>query len=349
MASTQADRPEQHAGVPELAIFSEARAGRPVFQCGDRVFTAGDVVVAAATLGQLDSFRTAWVSTQARVAQAEASGRETDPASIEAATDAFRYDRDLVSAEECERWLEQLGLRFEDLVAFCTRRLLAASVPVSTEDIRVEDTTGPGNEQSAFEIDLLLSDDFAGWARALAERVAAAQASGTAWKTEDDLRARWDELESLHRETCAGLTGTAERERLLRQEWMALTRLELEWVTFDNAAAAREAECCVRHDGRTLTDVAEQNGLCCEIVSAFLADLQPPWRAALTVARAGDVVLLPSADTGFAVVRVLNRAEPSVASETVCRRLDARLRGRHFRSLVTQHIRWIMLLLEPVE
>lgn len=347
MASTPTDRPEQKAGFEELAILSEARVGRPVFQCGERIFTVGDVVAAADALGQLDSFRTAWLSTRARAAHAEASGCEADPAAIEEATDAFRYDRDLVSAEECERWLEQLGLRFEDLVAFFTRRFLAAAISESAKDISVEETTVPENEQGAFEVDLLLDDDFAGWARALAERVAAAQANGTPWKTGDDLRARWDELESRHRETCAGLTGAAERERLLRQDWMALTRLELEWVTFDNVAAAREAECCVRHDGVTLTEVAEQNGLCCEVVSAFLADLQPPWRSALTVARAGDVVLLPSADTGFAVVRVLNRSEPSLESERVCRRLDARLRGRHFRALESRHIRWIAAL-EPV-
>ena len=347
MASTPTDRPEQKAGAPGLAILSEARAGRPVFQCGDRVFTVGDVVVAAAAMRQLDSFRTAWLLTRARVAQAEASGNEADPAEIEEATDAFRYDRDLVSAEECERWLEQLGLRFEDLVAFFTRRFLATAVSESAEDVSVEETTVPENEQAAFEVDLLLGDDFVLWAHALAERVATAQANGTAWRAGDDLRERWDELESLHRETCAGLTGAAERERLLRQDWMALTRLELEWVTFDNAAAAREAECCVRHDGGTLTEVAEQNGLCCEIVSAFLADLQPPWRSALTVARAGDVVLLPSADTGFAVVRVLNRSEPSLESERVCSRLDARLRGRHFRALESRHIRWIAAL-EPV-
>ncbi len=349
MASTQADRPEQKAGVRELAILSESRAGRPVFQCGERIFTVGDVVVAADAMGQLDSFRTAWRLTQARAAQAEASGCEVDPAAIEEATDAFRYDRDLVSAEECERWLEQLGLCFEDLVAFFTRRLLAATVPESAVGVAHATPQLEADQAAAFEVDLLLGDNFTDWARALAERVAAAQANGTGWKTADDLRDGWQELESRHRETCAGLTGMAERERLLRQDWMALTRLELEWVTFDNAAAAQEAECCVRHDGVTLAEVAEQNGLCCEIVSAFLADLQPPWRSALTVARAGDVVLLPSADTGFAVVRVLNRSEPSLESERVCRRLDARLRGRHFRGLVTQHIRWIVLLLEPVE
>jgi hypothetical protein len=308
-----------------------------------------DVVAAADALGQLDSFRTTWRSTQTRAAHAEASGCEADPAEIEEATNAFRYDRDLVSAEECERWLEQLGLRFEDLVAFSTRRLLAAAVPESTVGLAHATPELEEPQATTFEVDLLLDDPFAGWARALAERVAAAQANGTTWKAGDDLRVRWDELEARHRETCAGLTEAAERERLLRQDWMALTRLELEWVTFDNVAAAREAECCVRHDGVTLTEVAEQNGLCCEIVSAFLTDLQALWHSALTVARAGDVVLLPSADTGFAVVRVLNRSEPSLESERVCRRLDARLRGRHFRSLVTQHIRWIVLLLEPVE
>ncbi len=348
MASTQADRPDPNSGVRDFAILSEARAGRPVFQCGGRVFTLADVVAAAKAMGQLDAFRTAWLSTQARAAPAEASGIEPDPAQIEEATNAFRYARDLVSAEECERWLEQLGLHFEDLVAFSTRRLRAAAVPEST--VGTADGTRAQEEdpKTAFEVDLLLGDDFTDWARALAERVALAQESGSVPKPGDDLRERWDELESLHRATCAGLTGNAERERLLRQDWMALTLLELELVTFDEPSAAREAECCVRHDGGTLTEVADQNGLCCESVSAFLADLQSPWRSALTVARTGDVVLLPSADTGFAVVRILKRSEPSLESEVVCNRLDARLRGRHFRGLVAHHIQWIVAL-EPVE
>lgn len=348
MASTQTDRPDRVSGFEETAILSEARAGRPVFQCGDRIFTFGDVVSAAEAIGGLDAFRTAWRLQSARAGAAAAAGIEPDPAELERATDTFRYDRDLVSAEECERWLEQLGLCFEDLVARFSRRLLATSAAEAAGEGETQPWVLDEDGREAFEIDLLLSDELTLWAHALAERAAAAEATGIGWKPGEDLRERWEQVESLHRETCAGLTGAAERERLLRQDWMALTRLELEWVTFDNAAAAREAECCVRHDGVTLAEVARQNGLCCEIVSAFLEDLQAPWRPALTVARAGDVALLPSADTGFAVVRVLSRSEPSLDSGKVCRRLDARLRGRHFRGLVTHHIRWIVLL-EPVE
>ena len=73
-------------------------------------------------------FREKWEKRRATAARAEADGLSPDDEAVAAASNAFRYARDLVTAEECEHWLAQRGLVFDDLTASLTRRLQAELV-----------------------------------------------------------------------------------------------------------------------------------------------------------------------------------------------------------------------------
>ena len=104
------------------------RCSVPVFQAGTRVFSLQGIFDAAAARGALVAFRDAWLARRRAAAQADAAGVAPDEGAVAAASNAFRYARDLVTAEECERWLSQRGLVFDDLTASLTRRLQAGLV-----------------------------------------------------------------------------------------------------------------------------------------------------------------------------------------------------------------------------
>ena len=100
-----------------------------VLEAGGYAGSLDDILAAAAWRGELDAFRSRWETIQAAAARAEALGQFPEPAAVEAATNEFRYARDLVSAEECEGWLAARGLTFADLTACVTRRLQAELAP----------------------------------------------------------------------------------------------------------------------------------------------------------------------------------------------------------------------------
>ena len=51
-------------------------------------------------------------------------GRESNDDAIDAAAQAFRYEHDLITAEETERWLADRGLTLSDFGDYFARRVL---------------------------------------------------------------------------------------------------------------------------------------------------------------------------------------------------------------------------------
>lgn len=326
--------------MPNLGV--KDRSSLPAFQCGQRPFTLLDILHAAELQGALPPFRERWQARWVTAGRAAALGREPDVSEIEAATDAFRYARDLVSAEECDRWLGQLGLEFTDLSSSVSRRLqaeLAEELPSAGEPPVL------AGAEEAFFIDAILAPEFPIWARALAWRAAlAVEQDGWGGGDFGWVKDVWREWDERYRTTCVALAIPGQRQRGLQQQWMNLTRVTFEFGGFDSESAAREAICCVRVDGDSLAEVAGLNGLPCQTLEVLIEDLPAEWRPVLASARPGDVNLVTGAESGIQVLRLLNRREPRLDDPGVLARIDEQIISTHFRELESRHVRWLVQL-----
>ena len=65
-------------------------------------------------------------------------------------------------------------------------------------------------------------------------------------------------MEALYRQTCDRLLSRQAREHEVAAMRLPLTRFELETMEVDSLDAAREALLCVRDDGMSMTEVAEE-------------------------------------------------------------------------------------------
>ena len=361
--------------VPILEPAADTSTVVPAFRAGSRIFSLDDILAAAEARGEFAEFQ---VGRAARLAaSAEACGRSPAAGAVEAATDAFRFARDLVSAEECDRWLAQRGLSFEDLTASVTRRLRAELAP---EDEAPNPPEPDAWDATRFRTDALLADEFTGWARGLGWRVALACEQGALpadetagkpsqnGKVRDGSRGRgsvavpqqdrdshrptsaatgsladlWPELEERFTAACAALVTPERRRRELTTQRLQLLRLEISAAEFESGAAAREAFLCAREDGAALAEVATANGFPVAAHEVFLGDLTPDWQQALISAKPGDVVAPLTADGRAVVLQLLGKREPSLDDPAVCRRLDADLRRQHFGELEAKHVRWLI-------
>src|SRR5262249_52445008 len=251
---------------------------RPTFSIGARSFTWLDVVLAAILRGDWMA-----IEQQARIGLSLVKWAEENDASpteeaLDAAAKEFRYDRDLVTAEEMEAWLERCGLTIEAWMDYIERSLLRQREQEGTLADVPDDVFTEGDVGEYVITEAICSGELARFADALAAHasVALRAAEGAAAeegaseeseiehlveRTERSLsesglavpaescRDRIAELarqeQTFRRRSRAMLTDSAIRSQIEthRLDWI---RIEVRDLGFSNEAAAKEAALCLR-------------------------------------------------------------------------------------------------------
>lgn len=283
------------------------------FRCGSRAFSLGQILRAAPRGGEAPE-------------PGPASGGSVD---LEAALEEFRYQRDLVSAEECERWLAARGLSYGDLVDSVARQC-GLSEAEEGEDSR-----------AVTEIDRVLSPDFPACARLFAWRVALALDHGVALPAAEE---DWDDvLAEAEHEARVACAEPATRARRLAARRLELSRVVVESAEFDEPGAATEACQCVNLDHLSFDDLARESGCARDTFRGFFADLPGHWQSAL-LGPLGRAVALPLEDGRHLVLGLRRRALPSLDDDEVCRRLDDAAFEETCAELEIRHVQWLIAL-----
>src|SRR5450755_555113 len=151
------------------------KENRPVFACGAKDYTVRDVVEAAHFRGELEPLWRDFVIRCAAAQAAEESEAELDDAAIDEAAVAFRYQYDLITAEETEAWLEARGLTLADFSEYFARLQWAREFSERTKTTPAAYEESSPEERDLFIVDLILSGELDRIAERLAWRVAATE------------------------------------------------------------------------------------------------------------------------------------------------------------------------------
>jgi len=272
---------------------------RPVFSAGAQDYSWADVVAAARAWGKWD-------------AATEPSPAARGEEEVEDAGQAFRYERNLLAADEMEAWLGHWGLTVADW-----RSWLKGEAPGWPEAV--------------------CSGGLAGLAHDLAARAAAAEATGgAAGPVETDL-ARMDE--AFVELTRQALTDDS-RSRLLELRGSDWVRVSYSALDFVQPSMAREAALCVREDGLALAEVAERAGVELEQVDALMQDVDPLIAKAILSTPSGELAgPLESAD-GFIVLQVHEKTAPTLADPVIQGLLEQEVPRRAVEREVRNRVRW---------
>jgi hypothetical protein len=303
----------------------------PVFAAGARTVDVRDVIAAALLRGELDAV----------IAAAPGDG------DVQELCDAWRYERDLITAEETERWLEARGLTLEEFDEFILRRSNGSAETWNLRDLE-------GREE--LRIELLLSGEFDRLALRLSWRFAASL-EAPAEPCEEDRRTprlppqwgcdeRWlDEMLAVeaawHRETDALLTPPALQQALATLR-LPLTRLEFEALDLESLDAAREAFLCVRDDGLSIAEVAREGGYTHSRVDASLEELSEECQQHFLSAIPGTVLPPLAQGDGFQLCQLIKKSQPELADARIRTRVEQHLITQHFSELASRHIRWLL-------
>ena len=339
-----------------------------IFTAGDSDYTVRDVIDAGWFRGKLEPW---WKESLGRieaVARAEEAGSELESSELDAAAVAFRYRYDLITAEETEAWLEGRGLNLTDFSEYFARtqwgRVLGKA---KTEQTTYADASA--EERELFVVDLIMSGELDGLAERFSWQVAALTASGApdeeqlaeARKTflernvlnEEEI-AHWlsglgrDQawfdgmiaLEAAFRARCATLLTEESRERELVALRLPLTRFEVELIELESRDAAMEAFMCVRDDGMSMEEVAEEGRYPFHQTEMVLEQISEDLQQKFLSLTPGSLLEPTPREDGFLLTKILEKKVPTLAEPDVRARVEQRIMERHFAELTSGRIHW---------
>ncbi len=314
-------------------------AGRSLFTVAGRTYAWEDVLLAAELRGELDALERQTRQGLACLERLATDEGEAPAEAVRAAATVFRYDRNLLAAEELENWLDTRGLTVADWNGYLRRLALRERWEDELERIEAEFAV----DEEAVEAALPAEAICTGFLRRAAERLAEDAALADANNSLADGPDRATSIADLARAADAvraRVPSPSEVEREVAAHALDWIRIEAETLELGDIEAAREAALCVRVDGRTLTDVADDCGVPANAVVLYLGDADPELQAALASATPGELIGPVARATGQLLLQLRAKAEPSADDPEVGRRAAAVLAARSIDRELRDRVVW---------
>jgi hypothetical protein len=333
-----------------------ALAGRPLFDAGGETFTWGDAVLAAAARGDWAALEAGTRDGLACVRALTATGEELDPETVRAEARLFRYERDLLAAEELRAWRDRWGLTGAAWREHLVRRVARARFAHELDSVRAQHRVPDADVVEAVGPDAICSGGLAAAAEALAREAALAPGKdGSAGEQDathvaallglDPARAaaRMRELARLAEAARAAAAETATLDAVEREvashalDW---TAVEGDLLAVEDEDVAREAALCVRADGRDLADVAALCGVAVEPLRVRLGEADSRAAAAFASAREGELLGPVPWGDGYGLVLVRAKRRPHASDDETRARAEAAIADRTAARAVRERLRW---------
>ena len=314
-------------------------ADRSLFTVAGRTYAWEDVLLAADLRGDLGALERQTRQGLACVRRLAADGEALPAESVRAAATVFRYERNLLAAEELEAWLAARGLTVADWNGYLRRLLLRERWADELARIESEFAVGDDEVEAALPAEAVCTGFLRRAAEQLAEDAALADAGGPVGDSPD----RATLIATLARGADAARTrapSDAEIERELAGHSLDWIRIDAEALELGDAEAAREAALCVRVDGRTLADVASDCGVPTSALALYLEDAEPELRLALLSGSPGELVGPVATGSGHVLLQLHTKAEPSADDPELARRATAVLTARAVQRELRNRVLW---------
>jgi len=318
---------------------------RPLFAVDGEVFHWGDVVLYAQASGRWNELQAE--SREGLACESHFDTIEEDGAeeAIEEAAAEFRYDRELITAEEMEAWLDARGITPEEWMGYIRRVVLRQLWADDLAGIVAEHPVSDAELEEALRVDLLCSGNH----RLLAEELAveaAAAAAATAVASSDapfapfapervtELRGR----AALFRQHAVAPEAVAREVSSNQMEWI---RVDCQAIGFGEEGPAREAALLLREDQLDIEEVAGEADVPIQEIALYLDQLAPEQHSRFLGATTNDVIgPVKGEDERYTVYRVVAKVMPTVDDPEIVRRAGEGLLSRVLQGEVSRRVHW---------
>jgi hypothetical protein len=340
-----------------------------VCTCGEHQYTARDAIDLDLLRGKLDERWKKFLRDVAAERRADELGLEADETAVNDTVQTFRYEHDLITAEETEAWLAKRNLTFDEFSEYFIRHYYANTLHENVVADEIEYHAASSELRQSFVVDLIFSGELEritlDLAWRLAARCAEADPSPEAISLEERRFLERNKLtpaqlptwlkgigrdsnwfgdmlamETVYQRCCERILVPQSRQRELKTLRMLLTRIGTEVIELESQDAAREALFCVREDGMSMEEVATEGLYPYRRATFLLGEVPVDIQQRFVSASAGDILEPIARGDGFELCRVTQKLEAQADDPSVQSQIDQRLLERHFSELTGKHIQW---------
>ncbi len=335
--------------------------------CGTQEYTPRDAIDAALFRGELDAKWKDFLRCVEAQRRADELDIELDDSAVANAAEAFRYEHDLITAEETEAWLATRGLTLDDFTDYFTRRYCTDALKENIVPEQIEYISATSELRQLFLAELILCGELDRMTTALmfrlAVRCAEKDSNSDAITAEERIffdrnkiepaqlpnwlerlrrDSKWfDEMvamEAAFRRRRDMLLVPQARQRELVALRLPLTRFEAEVIELESHDAAQEALFCVREDGMSMEEVAIEGRYPYRRIDFLFEDIPSDVQQRFLSVSPGDVLEPAVRGDGFELCRIVNKIEPEPDDPSVKSRIDQRMLDRHFSELTSKYV-----------
>jgi len=316
-----------------------------VFCVGSEEYRWDDVILAAKLRGDWATLEKELYEGLACVKRMDEAEGEFDAGELESAANDFRYERDLVTAEEAEAWLKQWDLSAEAWIDYIRRCVLRRKWADELAEVVARFPVTQREINDCLRAEAVCSGYLARFAQALAAWASAFEnAREEGWTHEAAPCAkrikRIDQLEVGYRSFRAHVVdphGLKYQVGWHRLDWI---RFECRFAMFPHKEMAREAALCVRDDGMRLEDVAVRARIGVQNVLIYLEEIDPSVRERFLSAGKGALVGPLDWDKGFALFVVEDKILPALDDPAIRRRAEESLIQDAINREIANRVKW---------
>jgi hypothetical protein len=335
--------------------------------CAARDYKTRDIIDAALWRGDLGQAWSTFLMRLEAEKRADEQELDFDDDELDAAAEAFRYERDLITAEETEQWLAARCLSVDEFSDYFSRRYWGTKLGDEISVTATSYVDAPASLRSLFATELILSGDLDWLTTQLMWRLAAGRsgiqiadaaiategenflarqqldgAELTGWLSRLGRDAEWhgemQTLEAAYRHQRESVLLPQAYKHEISTLRLPLTRFETEVIEVESHDAAQEALFCVTEDGMSMEEVAAEGRYPFRQVIFLLEDLPPDLQQLFVSVSEGELLdPMPRGD-GFEVCRVIKKIEPDPEDLAVQKRVEQRLLQRHFGELSSKYV-----------
>ena len=323
----------------------DALLGQLVFSVGNEQYRWEDVILSARLRGDWADLEKELRDGLACLKRLDEEEEEIDPDELQSAANDFRYERDLVSAEEAEGWLNRWHLNAEEWMEYIQRHLLRQKWSDRLAEIRARFPVTKNEIQSNLQAEAVCSGHLARFARALAARAAAhAKALEAGWvehaeKSAEPAR-RVRIIEVNYQRFCdhvvdsRGLKGQVDSHRL---DWI---RFDCRYLLFSQEQLAREAALCACADGMPLDEIAANANIALQEEAICLDEIEPSLRDRFLSAEKGALIGPLAWDNAIGVFLIADKIIPTLADPEIKQRAEKALLELAVNREINNRVRW---------
>lgn len=338
-----------------------------VFSMDGEPYRWRDVIVAAV---RNESWRDAELRARhgaACAAHAEATDQPLASGALDVAGREFRYDRDLITAQSMEQWLERWGLSVSDWSGFLSRELHRARWVAEGDTLAARYPISDAEAAELALVDAICSGEVVRWAHALANHVAVHGKPGNAPPAvthappSADLSADLERVGALLGVDAATVAETSERLAQIEESFRAfvvaqvhdralrdyISQRQLDWIQFDcrlltfpEEGMAAEAALMMREDGEKFTGVYQVAHTEPRQARFFLDQIDDRVRDRFIGARPGDLLGPLHLDDEYVVYEITKKVLPTTDDPAVRQRAEEGLLKLAVERQRDRRVRW---------